>query len=70
MTIQDLINEAHRITGEYEHSKNCTSGEVGATLLTKGGNVYTGVSIDFAPAVSGFTPNIPPSPRCSKTGTG
>ena len=46
MTIQDLINEAYRITGKYKPSKECTSGAVGAAILTKDGNVYTGVNID------------------------
>lgn len=48
MTIQDLINEAYKITGVYKPSKNCTSGEVGAVLVTRGGNMYTGVCIDCA----------------------
>ena len=46
MTIQDLISEAYRITGKYKPSKECTSGAVGAAILTKDGNVYTGVNID------------------------
>jgi cytidine deaminase len=48
MTIPDLIEEAFRITGKYQPSKQCTSGAVGAALLTKKGNVYTGVCIDCA----------------------
>jgi cytidine deaminase len=46
MTIQDLINEAHKITGKYRPSDECTSGAVGAALITRDGNVYTGVNID------------------------
>jgi cytidine deaminase len=46
MTIQDLINEAFNVTGKYKPSSECTSGAVGSAILTKGGNVYTGVNID------------------------
>ena len=48
MTIQDLINEAYRITGIYQPSDECSSGSVGAALITRDGNVYTGVCIDCA----------------------
>jgi len=48
MTIQELINEALKVTGEYQPSKTVSSGSVGAALLTKDGNVYTGVCIDTA----------------------
>jgi cytidine deaminase len=48
MTIQELINEAYSVTGVYKPSKECQSGSVGAALLTKAGNVYTGVCIDTA----------------------
>ena len=46
MKIKDLISEAHRVTGVYKPSDECSSGSVGAALLTKDGNVYTGVCID------------------------
>ena len=48
MTKQDLINQAYKITEEYHSSDCCTSGSVGAALVTKAGNVYTGVCIDCA----------------------
>lgn len=48
MTIQELIKEAQKITGEYKPSKQVVSGSVGAALLTKAGNVYTGVCMDTA----------------------
>jgi cytidine deaminase len=48
MTIQELINEALKVTGEYHPSTTVSSGSVGAALLTKDGNVYTGVCIDTA----------------------
>ena len=48
MTIQDLIKEAYSVTGVYKPSIQCESGSVGAALLTKDGNVYTGVCIDCA----------------------
>ncbi|MFA5308105.1 MAG: cytidine deaminase [Dehalococcoidales bacterium] len=47
-TIQDLIKAAHGVTGVYKPSKQVESGSVGAALLTKDGNVYTGVCIDTA----------------------
>ena len=48
MTKRDLINQAYKVTGEYQSSDCCTSGSVGAALVTKAGNVYTGVCIDCA----------------------
>jgi cytidine deaminase len=48
MIIQELIDEALKVTGEYRPSKTVSSGSVGAALLTKDGNVYTGVCIDTA----------------------
>jgi cytidine deaminase len=48
MNITGLINEALKVTGKYKPSKECTSGAVGAALLTKDGNIYTGVCIDAA----------------------
>ncbi|MGD1120129.1 MAG: cytidine deaminase [Dehalococcoidales bacterium] len=46
MTKTELIEKAYNVTGRYEPSEQCTSGAVGAALLTKSGNVYTGVCID------------------------
>jgi cytidine deaminase len=43
---RELTQLAYGVTGEYQSSKDCTSGSVGAALLTKGGHVYTGVCID------------------------
>ena len=48
MTESDLINQAHKVTGEYQPSDYCNSGAMGAALVTKAGNVYTGVCIDCA----------------------
>jgi len=48
MEIQELINEAYKITGIYKPSKKCECGSVGAALFTRGGNIYTGVCIDCA----------------------
>jgi cytidine deaminase len=44
--ITRLIEEAYKITGKYQPGECCTSGSVGAALLTKDGNIYTGVSVD------------------------
>lgn len=46
MKIDDLIDEAYKVTGEYRSSIDCTSGTVGAALVTKDGDIYTGVCID------------------------
>ena len=48
MTIHELIQEAYSVTGTYKPSKECESGSVGAALLTKAGNIYTGICIDTA----------------------
>jgi cytidine deaminase len=48
MEIIDLIEKAYEVVGHYRSSDDCTSGGVGAALLTKAGNVYTGVCIDCA----------------------
>jgi len=48
MTKKELIERASEIVGEYKSSKDCTSGSVGAALITRAGNVYTGVCIDTA----------------------
>ncbi len=46
MKKQDLIKEAYNVTGVYKSSEECESGSVGAALITKDGNIYTGVCID------------------------
>ena len=46
MTTHELIEQAYRVTGEYRSSRDCTSGTVGAALVTVSGRVYTGVCID------------------------
>jgi cytidine deaminase len=48
MTIEELAAEALKVTGDYQPSKEVSSGGVGAAILTKAGNVYTGVCIDTA----------------------
>lgn len=48
MKIQELIDKASQVVGEYQPSNMVSSGSVGAALLTKKGNVYTGVCIDTA----------------------
>jgi cytidine deaminase len=44
--VNNLIEQAYRITKSYRSSNYCTSGAVGAALLTKDGNIYTGVCIE------------------------
>ncbi|MEA3433013.1 MAG: cytidine deaminase [Campylobacterota bacterium] len=49
MTIETLIDEAHKIVGKYKLSNaDFSAGTVGAALLTAKGNVYTGIDIDVA----------------------
>ena len=48
MTIQELTAVAFKVTGDYQPSKEVSSGGVGAAILTKAGHVYTGVCIDTA----------------------
>ena len=44
--LNNLVEEAYKITGRYQPSNFCTSGVVGCALETKLGNVYTGINID------------------------
>ncbi len=46
--INNLIEEAYKITGKYRPSQFCTSGVVGCALLTSKGNIYTGINVDSA----------------------
>lgn len=46
--VNNLIEQAYKVAGIYQPSNFCTSGAVGAALLTKQGNIYTGVCIDCA----------------------
>jgi len=49
VTIEELIEEAHKIVGKYKLSNtDFSAGTVGAALLTAKGNVYTGIDIDVA----------------------
>ena len=49
VTIEALIEEAHKIIGKYKLSNaDFSAGTVGSALLTAKGNVYTGVDIDVA----------------------
>jgi cytidine deaminase len=49
MTKKELINIARNLVGEFTLSRSyMTAGSVAAALLTKAGNVYTGICIDLA----------------------
>ena len=48
MTKSELIKRASEITGLYKPNEDFTSGAVGAALVTKSGNVHTGVCVDCA----------------------
>lgn len=44
-----LINEARKYLGEFKLSENFfTAGSVSAALITKNGNIYTGICVDLA----------------------
>jgi len=45
--VKQLIEEAHKVLGEYPlEFEGAYAGSVAAAILTKDGNVYTGISID------------------------
>lgn len=49
MIVQELIEHAKNVTGEFNLSKNSfRAGNVGAALLTSKGKIYTGICIDIA----------------------
>lgn len=49
MSAKKLIEEAHKILGEYTlSSDHYSAGSVAAALLTSQGNIYTGINIDIA----------------------
>lgn len=49
MTIEELIEVAHKIVGKYKlGNADFSAGTVGSALLTTKGNVYTGIDIDVA----------------------
>ena len=49
VTIEELIEAAHKIVGKYQlGNADFSAGTVGAALLTAKGNVYSGIDIDVA----------------------
>ncbi|MBX7152139.1 cytidine deaminase [bacterium] len=49
MNTSELITVAKKFTGVFELSeKNFQAGSVAAAIITKKGNIYTGISIDLA----------------------
>ncbi|MDO9537634.1 MAG: cytidine deaminase [Thermoplasmata archaeon] len=48
MNPQNLINKAREVVGEFKLSHDFTAGSVGSALITKSGNIYTGICIDLA----------------------
>lgn len=46
MSDPELIRIAAALAEEFRPSRDCESGDVAAALLSRGGNVYTGVSVD------------------------
>ncbi len=47
MEPKDLIAKARDITGMFKLGNELSAGTVGAALITKSGNVYTGICIDI-----------------------
>ena len=48
LTDQDLIQAATQLVGQFRTSQDCVAGGVAAALVTRAGNVYTGICIDTA----------------------
>jgi cytidine deaminase len=48
MTDDDLIRVATQLAGEFRTSRDCVAGGVAAALLTRKGNLYTGICVDTA----------------------
>ncbi len=49
MSVEELIETAHKMVGKYQLSDpDFSAGTVGAALLTVKGNVYTGINIEVA----------------------
>lgn len=49
MTPEKLIEEAHKVVGEYKLSRiDFSAASVGAALLTANENIYTGINIEVA----------------------
>jgi cytidine deaminase len=48
VTDHDLIQAATRLVGEFRTSQDCVAGGVAAALMTRAGNVYTGICLDTA----------------------
>jgi cytidine deaminase len=46
MTDDDFIQAATRLAGEFRTSADCVAGGVAAALLTRKGNLYTGICVD------------------------
>jgi cytidine deaminase len=46
MTDEELIGTATALAGEFRPGRTCVAGEVAAAILTRAGNVYTGICID------------------------
>lgn len=48
MTDDELIHAAAALAGEFRPGRTCAAGDVAASLLTRAGNVYTGICVDTA----------------------
>jgi cytidine deaminase len=48
VTDEDLIQIATKLVGEFRTSEDCVAGGVAAALVTRTGNIFTGICIDTA----------------------
>jgi cytidine deaminase len=48
VTDSELIKIANQLVGEFRTSQDCVAGGVAAALVTRSGQVYTGICIDTA----------------------
>jgi cytidine deaminase len=46
MTNDELIRVAASLAGEFRPGRTCSAGDVAAAILTRAGNVYTGICLD------------------------
>jgi cytidine deaminase len=52
MTPAELIKEAQKKVGSFQLSEDCfTAGSVAAALISKAGNIYTGICIDVSSGI-------------------
>jgi cytidine deaminase len=51
MTDDELIAAAKGLAGEFRPGRTCVAGDVAAAILSRGGNLYTGICVDASCSV-------------------